>query len=73
MLTDLKYCWYCPLSFLSNIPDIAVLILIFNSAVKSPMMVSMFPDYALRHYSYLRDSIPDLVPDVPVRWLELIT
>ncbi|XP_071839499.1 integrator complex subunit 4-like isoform X2 [Apostichopus japonicus] len=43
---------------------IAVMILIFNSTVKSPTMVSLFPDYALRHYSYLRDSIPDLVPAV---------
>lgn len=63
------------ISFLKNTSDIAVLILIFNSAVKSPMMVSMFPDYALRHYSYLRDSIPDLVPDVPVRllvWMSII-
>uniref|UniRef100_A0ABM0LZV2 Integrator complex subunit 4-like n=1 Tax=Saccoglossus kowalevskii TaxID=10224 RepID=A0ABM0LZV2_SACKO len=43
---------------------IAVMILIFNSAIKSPTMVALFPQYAVRHYSYLRDSLPDLVPSL---------
>ncbi|XP_077987926.1 integrator complex subunit 4-like [Glandiceps talaboti] len=41
---------------------IAVMILIFNSAIKNPTIIALFPDYAVRHYSYLRDSLPHLVP-----------
>ncbi|XP_038050789.1 integrator complex subunit 4-like [Patiria miniata] len=43
---------------------IGVMILILNSAAESPTMVSLFPDYTIRHYSYLRDSLPHLVPYV---------
>ncbi|XP_070538096.1 integrator complex subunit 4-like [Ptychodera flava] len=43
---------------------IAVMILIFNSAISSPTMVALFPEYAIRHYSYLRDSLPNLVPNL---------
>ena len=41
---------------------IAIVILVFNAAVNSPTMIAMFPDHTRRHYSYLRDSQPDLVP-----------
>ncbi|XP_022098018.1 integrator complex subunit 4-like [Acanthaster planci] len=43
---------------------IGVMILILNSAAECPTMVSLFPDYTIRHYSYLRDSLPHLVPYV---------
>ncbi|XP_072034056.1 integrator complex subunit 4-like [Amphiura filiformis] len=43
---------------------IAVMVLIFNSASKSPTMMSLFPEYTMRHYSYLRDSLPHLVPEI---------
>lgn len=41
---------------------IAVLILIFNAAKLCPQMSQLFPEYVTRHYQYLSDSIPDLVP-----------
>ncbi|XP_071798117.1 integrator complex subunit 4-like [Asterias amurensis] len=43
---------------------IGVMVLILNSAAECPTMVSLFPDYTLRHYSYLRDSLSHLVPHV---------
>ncbi|PFX32501.1 integrator complex subunit 4-like [Stylophora pistillata] len=41
---------------------VAILILVFNATAKSPTMLAMFPDHTTRHYAYLRDSQPDLVP-----------
>nr|CAB3256446.1 integrator complex subunit 4 [Phallusia mammillata] len=41
---------------------IAILILIFNAAKLCPSMTQLFPEHVIRHYQYLRDSIPDLVP-----------
>ena len=41
---------------------IAIVILVFNATVNSPTMIAMFPDHTRRHYSYLRDSQPELVP-----------
>ncbi|XP_071501854.1 integrator complex subunit 4-like [Diadema antillarum] len=43
---------------------IAVMIMILNSAVNSPTMSALFPEYTFRHYGYLRDSLPHLVPEV---------
>ncbi|XP_041482405.1 integrator complex subunit 4-like [Lytechinus variegatus] len=43
---------------------IAVMIMILNSAVNSPTMSALFPEYTFRHYTYLRDSLPHLVPEV---------
>ncbi|XP_033119537.1 integrator complex subunit 4-like isoform X2 [Anneissia japonica] len=43
---------------------ICVMILIFNSAVTQPTMTALFPEYTRRHYAYLRDSLPHLVPNV---------
>lgn len=44
---------------------IGVLLLVFNASESSPTMLPMFHDYIWRHYSYLRSSIPDLVPVLP--------
>lgn len=41
---------------------IAVLILVFNAAKTCPQMNQLFPEHVTRHYQYLSDSIPDLVP-----------
>ncbi|XP_071952970.1 integrator complex subunit 4-like [Antedon mediterranea] len=41
---------------------ICVMILIFNSAVTQPTMTTLLPEYTKRHYAYLRDSLPHLVP-----------
>ena len=42
----------------------AVAILIFNAAINCPTIRSLLPDYTKRHYDYLRDSLPDLVPEL---------
>lgn len=42
----------------------SILILVFNSAAKCPTMISLFEEYIVRHHSYLRDSFPNLVPDL---------
>ena len=49
--------------------DIGVLLLVFNATVACPTMISLFPDYAVRHYNYLRDTIPHLVPKLQVSML----
>lgn len=36
--------------------------MLFNAAQHLPSMVSLFPDTTMKHYSYLRDTMPDLVP-----------
>lgn len=41
---------------------IGVLILVFNAAENCSKMAQLFPDHVVRHYQYLRDSIPNLVP-----------
>lgn len=41
---------------------ISILMLVFNAAVSAPTMLPMFQEYIWRHYTYLRDSHPDLVP-----------
>ena len=40
--------------------------IVFNAAVNSPTMLQLFPDHTLRHYRYLRDSLPDMVPQLKV-------
>ncbi|GAB6020124.1 hypothetical protein CHUAL_002853 [Chamberlinius hualienensis] len=43
---------------------VSVLILILNAAKNYPTMVPLFEQYTRRHYNYLRDSIPHLVPHI---------
>lgn len=45
---------------------VAILILVFNATAKSPTMLPMFPDHTARHYGYLRDSQPQLVPHLDI-------
>eukprot|EP01135_Chromosphaera_perkinsii_P000781 Nk52_evm69s151 gene=Nk52_evmTU69s151 len=41
---------------------ISILILIFNAAVQNERMTSLFPIFLKRHYEYLRDKYPHLIP-----------
>ncbi|XP_039300674.1 integrator complex subunit 4-like, partial [Nilaparvata lugens] len=41
---------------------LSVLILVFNAAQHCPTMVQLFEDVTVQHYSYLRSTIPQLVP-----------
>lgn len=42
----------------------STLILVFNAAAGCPTMVPLFEEHTLRHYSYLKDSFPNLVPQL---------
>lgn len=45
---------------------ISVAILLFNAAITCPAIRSLLPEHTKRHYDYLRDSLPDLVPELRV-------
>lgn len=47
---------------------LCILFLVFNAAARNPIIVSMFEHYTARHYSYLRDAYPSLIP--PIKGLE---
>lgn len=50
-----------------NIDDpshIAIATLIFNASSKSPSIQSLLPVYAMNHYNYFRDSMPNLIPEL---------
>lgn len=40
----------------------SVLVLIFNAALHCPSMHALFSEHAAKHYHYLRDTMPQLVP-----------
>eukprot|EP00794_Sanderia_malayensis_P010994 gene10994-12157_t len=42
----------------------AMAILVFNAAVRCPAVRSLLPEHTKRHYDYLRDSLPDLMPEL---------
>lgn len=44
--------------------DICILILILNAAKYSPTITPLFEPHTLRHYAYLRDTLPSLVPEL---------
>jgi hypothetical protein len=46
--------------------DICILILVFNAAQHCPTMLQLFEEHTLKHYSYLRDTMPNLVPALRV-------
>lgn len=41
--------------------------MLFNAAKNMPPMMSLFPDTILKHYAYLRDTMPHFVPHLPVK------
>nr|CAD7263757.1 unnamed protein product [Timema shepardi] len=47
---------------LTSCLDVCILILVFNAAQQSPTMLQLFEEHTLKHYSYLRDTMPTLVP-----------
>jgi len=58
---------FCLREILNNrMLDTSILVLIFNAAIDCPTMTPLFPDYLTRHYTYLRDILPDLVPSLKV-------
>lgn len=40
--------------------------MLFNAAKNLPPLLSLFPDTVLKHYDYLRDTMPHFVPHLPV-------
>lgn len=51
-----------------NIDDavhIAVTTLICNATVQLPSLRSLLPQYLSKHYDYLRDTLPQFVPELP--------
>jgi len=52
---------------------VSILILIFNAAKSCSTMVTMFDDKVIRHYHYLRDTLPLLVPKLSILGQETIT
>lgn len=51
---------------LTSVPDVTVLLAVFNAAAICPTMVALFPEHTRRHYTYLRSSMPELVPPIQV-------
>ena len=45
---------------------ISILVLVFNAATGNRTALPMFQEHTWRHYTYLRDSIPNMVPDLKV-------
>ncbi|XP_054723879.1 integrator complex subunit 4-like protein 2, partial [Uloborus diversus] len=58
-----------------NVEDpayICNLILVFNAAVNCPVMMSLFDEYTQKHYSYLKDTLPHLVPQLKLRSVTIV-
>ncbi|XP_063238652.1 integrator complex subunit 4 isoform X2 [Bacillus rossius redtenbacheri] len=45
---------------------VSILVLVFNAAEKCPTMIQLFEQHTHKHYSYLRDTMPHLVPHLKV-------
>ncbi|KAI8430118.1 hypothetical protein MSG28_000527 [Choristoneura fumiferana] len=43
-----------------------VLILVLNAAARCTTMLPLFEDHTVKHYTYLRDTMPHLVPHLPI-------
>ncbi|XP_058451995.1 integrator complex subunit 4 [Malaya genurostris] len=43
---------------------VCILIMLFNAAQHLPPMLSLFPEIIVKHYSYLRDTMPEFVPQL---------
>lgn len=40
--------------------------MLFNAATLMPPMLSLLPETTIKHYAYLRDTMPNLVPHLPI-------
>lgn len=43
-----------------------VLILVLNAAAHCTTMLPLFEEHTVKHYTYLRDTMPHLVPHLPI-------
>jgi len=66
LLGELGFNYTVKKYFLDSFPDICILILVFNAAQHCPTMLQLFEEHTLKHYSYLRDTMPNLVPALKV-------
>ena len=53
------------------VPDLKVgsfrgSVLVFNTASENRTNLPIFQDYTWRHYTYFRDSIPNMMPDLKI-------
>lgn len=46
--------------------DVCILVMLFNAAQLMPPMLSLLPETTIKHYAYLRDTMPNLVPYLPI-------
>lgn len=60
--------YFIPLTLFHT--DICILILVLNAAQHCPPMLQLFEENTIKHYSYLRDTMPNLVPQLKVSVLE---
>lgn len=51
--------------------DICILILILNAGKNSPTITALLEPHTLRHYIYLRDTMPTLVPELNLTELNI--
>ncbi|EDV29602.1 uncharacterized protein TRIADDRAFT_19885, partial [Trichoplax adhaerens] len=47
---------------ISDPSHIGIAIFIFSASTSYPLLVNYFPQFLFKHYSYLKDKYPDLVP-----------
>jgi len=52
--------------YLNHKLDITELILVFNAAQNCPTMLALFEEHTIKHYRYLRDTMPNFVPNLRV-------
>lgn len=43
---------------------IGMVVIVLNAALKSPTIVPILPSHTRRHYPYLRDQYPELLPEI---------
>ena len=59
---------------LTSLPsDVSTLLLVLNASVDSPTMLSLFPHHLASHYTCLRNTLPHMVPPLPVSTASLLT
>ncbi|GAB0097982.1 Integrator complex subunit 4 [Sergentomyia squamirostris] len=46
---------------------VCILVMLFNAAQHRPPMLSLFPETTIRHYAYLRDTMPNFVPHLKLK------
>lgn len=53
--------------------DMCVLILVLNAAQHCTTMLPLFEEHTIKHYTYLRDTMPHLVPHLPIGKLRVLS